>query len=232
MAKPVKLPQWNTDLSNQTEPSAGQKTTGWTFKQKAISAYFNWLFYWIYQWIVWLDAGVWTAVSLALTGDLTAVNLVASANVTGASLHFTTEVLSDCFQSDAFDNTATIAIATHTRDLDQLIIAASATPIYWPMRGLVPGDVLTNVTFALRKNTNNTNTVTADIVYHNGSGETGSGAAFTDNSNALGLIIFAKTNYNITVVAGRRYYIKFTPGGGVAPAADRIDGVSFKKTHP
>lgn len=58
MAKPTKLPVWATDLSNVTEPASGQKDTGWTNNQPAISSYFNWLFYTIYLWLAYIDAGV------------------------------------------------------------------------------------------------------------------------------------------------------------------------------
>jgi hypothetical protein len=57
MSKPTKVPTWNTDLSNQTEPSGGQKASGWTSGQAAVSSYLNWLLYTIYTWIVYLQAG-------------------------------------------------------------------------------------------------------------------------------------------------------------------------------
>lgn len=55
MAKPNTVPTWNTDASNNTTPSGGQQTTGWTFKQKAVSSYFNWAMRLYYLWITWLD---------------------------------------------------------------------------------------------------------------------------------------------------------------------------------
>lgn len=57
MAKPAQLPEWGTDQSNEVEPTAGQKTTGWTPNQTAVSSYFNWLLRIIYEWLAYLNAG-------------------------------------------------------------------------------------------------------------------------------------------------------------------------------
>lgn len=70
MAKPTILPVWNTDATNRTTPSGGQQASGWTSGQTAISAYFNWLFFTIYSWILWLDAGILTGVSFTATGNI------------------------------------------------------------------------------------------------------------------------------------------------------------------
>lgn len=58
--KPAKLPAWNTGASNNVEPTAGEKITGWTTNQVPPSSYFNWLFYWIWSWIVYVSDGVFT----------------------------------------------------------------------------------------------------------------------------------------------------------------------------
>ena len=76
MAKPSVLPRWNTDLSNQTDPSSGQKDSGWTVDQPAVSSYFNWLFYTIYLWLQWIDAGILTAVSMVTSGVVTVGGLL------------------------------------------------------------------------------------------------------------------------------------------------------------
>lgn len=55
MPKPTDLPRWNTDLTNQTEPTEGKKDAGWAVGDEADSSIFNWLFFTIYQWCLYLD---------------------------------------------------------------------------------------------------------------------------------------------------------------------------------
>jgi hypothetical protein len=127
----------------------------------------------------------------------------------------------------AFDTIASASMATHTRDLNHLTFAASATPIYVPIRGLVVGSVITAVVCELQKNTANTNTVALDIVKINSAGETASGSGYSDSSNHPGVINFGGT-FSITVATGYRYYVKITPGGGVSPAADKVNYLAVK----
>jgi hypothetical protein len=57
MAKPTQLPEWATDETNNTEPSSGQKETGWEFNQPAVSSYFNWWQHLVFLWIAYLNDG-------------------------------------------------------------------------------------------------------------------------------------------------------------------------------
>jgi hypothetical protein len=227
MAKPSTIPQWDSNQTNVATPPAGKKTDGWTNGETGDSSWMNWFMYWVYQWIVWLDAGVWTAVSLTLSGNLNVAGITATGMVQGAALKYTGTLARALDFRDAFDETAGCTIATHTRSLDQLLFGASAVPVYVPVRDLTPGDIITAYNIDLHKNTNNTNTITAALAYHDGAGETiVGGTTITDNSNAPGLIIFAATGLAVTVVSGRRYYVKITPGGGAAPAADQATGIT------
>lgn len=66
MAQPSTLPTWNTDASNRSTPTSGQQTSGWTVGQAPPSSWFNWLAYWTYAWLVYLqnlagEAFAWTA---------------------------------------------------------------------------------------------------------------------------------------------------------------------------
>lgn len=70
MPKPATLPRWATDLTNNDAPSSGQMDTGWTPSQTGVSDYDNWVKYWTYKWIEWIDAGVLTGTDLTLTGNL------------------------------------------------------------------------------------------------------------------------------------------------------------------
>lgn len=74
--KPSVLPQWNTDGTNRTTPSGGQKASGWTLNQAAVSSYFNWLFFYIYSWLLYLSDGALSgphtiAGTLGVTGNTT-----------------------------------------------------------------------------------------------------------------------------------------------------------------
>ena len=63
-SKPTTLPAWNTDETNNTEPSAGQKATGWEPNQQGVSDYMNWWMFLVYQWTQYLNDG-------ELQGDVT-----------------------------------------------------------------------------------------------------------------------------------------------------------------
>jgi len=52
--------RWATDESNNTAPSGGQRDTGWTANQVAVSDYFNVLGLEAYRWFTYLDDGYLT----------------------------------------------------------------------------------------------------------------------------------------------------------------------------
>lgn len=92
--KPASLPAWNTGGANNTEPSAGEKVSGWTVGQQPPSSYFNWWQKLTYEWTAYLDdleaqAFTWTGlhtfqnnVSVAVTSANPALNASnAGANV-------------------------------------------------------------------------------------------------------------------------------------------------------
>lgn len=232
MAKPLKLPRWSATapgvgLSNVVEPSEGKKDAGFVSGERPPNQFFDWLFELIYEWIAWVDAGAWTAVSLVLSGALTVVNIVATGSVTGASLHFTAAATILIPNSLAFES-----IPTHTKGVGGYVYGASANPVYWPLVGLEPGDHITQVLLDFQKNTSNAVTNTFDIVKQVGAVETSvSGAPGTDNSNAVGAIAYV-INGDFVVAAGTLYYFKLIPGNGVAPAPDRSFDLSMARKRP
>lgn len=62
--------RWATDETNNTAPTSGQRDTGWTANQTAVSSYFNALAKAYYDWFTYIDAGVWDD-DLDITGNLT-----------------------------------------------------------------------------------------------------------------------------------------------------------------
>lgn len=52
---PTKIPEWNTGGANRTEPTAGEKVSGWSINDEPPSSYFNWLQYYTGAWFAWLS---------------------------------------------------------------------------------------------------------------------------------------------------------------------------------
>ncbi len=60
--KPTKLGQWATDLSaDVVEPSAGKKAIGWGAGERPPNSYFNWWMNTIYDWMQYLNDGVFAS---------------------------------------------------------------------------------------------------------------------------------------------------------------------------
>lgn len=79
--KPTDLPRWGTDATNESNPASGQKDTGWTTGQVAVSSYENWLKRVTYEWISYLNDGVLTG-NHSIAGDVTITAGAASGNLT------------------------------------------------------------------------------------------------------------------------------------------------------
>lgn len=58
MAKPTTIPRWADtvagDVTKLNEPPNGKKDVGWLVAEKPPAQWLNWLFYWLYLWVVWL----------------------------------------------------------------------------------------------------------------------------------------------------------------------------------
>lgn len=76
MAKPTEIPEWNSGGTNRTTPTGGQKAAGIASGETSNSSRMNWVLYWLYQWVVWLDAGVLTGVSYVASGIVTVGGLL------------------------------------------------------------------------------------------------------------------------------------------------------------
>lgn len=84
--KPTKLPRWNTDATNQTEPSEGEKNVGWSFEEDPPSSFFNWLQFYTYKWFEWLDARVTNTGGTAPRIGLRGIGSIGEGGGTGATL--------------------------------------------------------------------------------------------------------------------------------------------------
>jgi hypothetical protein len=86
-ARPVKLPRWAVDGSqnlaaNVVEPSSGEKDTGFTHGSTALSSYFDWLFAYVYLWLQYFSDGVVTFVDISASTLTTTGNITIGGNVT------------------------------------------------------------------------------------------------------------------------------------------------------
>ena len=115
--KPSSLPRWaetagGTPSAAITEPSSGQKDTGWAVAQKPPAQFFNWLLHLIYKWIEYLNDGDLSgnhtiAGTLGVTGLFTASagvsatgNVAATAAVTSATVTATGKIEGDDIEAN------------------------------------------------------------------------------------------------------------------------------------
>jgi hypothetical protein len=68
-AKPAEVPEWGTDLSNDTAPSSGQQLTGWTPDQLDVTSYDNWYKARASLWMNYLNDGELEG-DVVIDGDL------------------------------------------------------------------------------------------------------------------------------------------------------------------
>jgi hypothetical protein len=68
MAKPNTFPRWQDVGGTRTTPTSGKLDVGFAAKEKPPAQFLNWLFYWLYQWIVFL-AGLTTKYRKWSPGD-------------------------------------------------------------------------------------------------------------------------------------------------------------------
>lgn len=80
--------RWATDETNNTAPAAGQRDSGWTTAQVAVSSYFNKLFFELYKWALYLSEG-------ALTGAFSWASTISPAAITGTSNDYAPTGLAD-----------------------------------------------------------------------------------------------------------------------------------------
>ncbi len=85
MAKPTSLPRWADVGGDIVEPASGKKDTGWIEDEIPPAQYFNWLENLTYQWLVWLDAGVFNDGFSVPTGDTGTFDAGSTLDVNGVA---------------------------------------------------------------------------------------------------------------------------------------------------
>ncbi len=56
MLQPTEVPEFDTNETDSIEPTTDLKTDGFVDGEPVVQSYFNYLFFWIYQWILYLQA--------------------------------------------------------------------------------------------------------------------------------------------------------------------------------
>ena len=119
---------------------------------------------------------------------------------------------------DAIDRTN-----VHSIGMGQVLYSTSVNPVYYRLP-YNPGEVVTGYFFGIVKGTSSATTITAQIVLISAGGaETPfAGTLSTSSGNATGSGAFSLTFATPLIVDNSGgFYMKFSPGGSVSPAADR-----------
>lgn len=184
--------------------------------------------------------GAQTAIQVTAAGVVLFSNTFTGA-LTATDYRYTTGQTTSVAAMEACEPGA----ATHTKTAavsgaqKAWTIVASTNKVVFPLR--VPiGCVIKSFAVYLEKNTSNVNTVQARMhstrVNVLGTETNHGTGAVSSNANAPGFTSLASTavdaDLNVTVTAGFEYYVVFTPGGGVAPAADVLYSCEVTWTRP
>lgn len=90
MAKPTTLPRWadtvSADPTKLNEPPDAKKDIGWLVSEKPPAQWFNWLFWTVWQWCLWLQGFESTAHSWAAVQSFDFGIIVAQATVNASAI--------------------------------------------------------------------------------------------------------------------------------------------------
>jgi len=209
MAKPdLELTRWADGETNNTTPSSGQRDTGWTPTQLAVSAYFNSLQLANHRWFVWLNTGVWEAVSLDLSGDLGVGGaLTVTGDITGSGTIEADQLYFRSTQTKQLDIHGTTSFGTHAPGYEESTGAAQIVDVLidLPLGAKIYG-------YSLRVYGNGTDNLTHKLVRIHTGGEIDVGAV-TMTAPAASWSVVNNNFAPVTVAAGERYIIRVTAGG-------------------
>lgn len=226
MPKPTTLPRWNTDGTNRTAPSSGKMDTGFILNDKPTSGNFNWILYYIYSWLLWLDG------LLTTNGGFTALaNQDITVSGTGAFKH------GDMVLQIAAADGQTDGVRTNTSNYWQFNAGGAGIPDHWTMVGnggavyfpvqLKVGDRIKSVKWYIRDTSSHTMNMqlfggpigTTNVVVAQTSGGTGSNQTLTSSS------------VTTTIAAGSFYSIEIK-NNDTTGTDHRIYGIEVTYDHP
>lgn len=233
-SKPGTIPTWDSTVANVSTPASLQQTNGYQTNDVPTSAVWNFLFYWIYQWIQYISDGVFTG-NMEVTGNLkvdgttqlvgalevdagihasgggpaTFPNgLTSSAEISGTSVGFTSGVVVNVSTFNSTDD-PTRSGGTHTRAIGKWTFTGTSVAIYYPIDFLQSGDVITSYTVGITKS-GTSNVVHVGLVSQAAGSDTALTAGNT-SSLTVGPQIIGEPSLTLTT-SGIQYAVKVSPG--------------------
>lgn len=161
--------------------------------------------------------------------------LFSSVQFDADALYFETPVSRTLNPLNSTDNINGAPGAVHSRSRFGWTFAANPSKIWYALDFLQAGDVITDLTADLYKNTSSGTDKIEIIHTTNGGDFVDTGTTFTNGANAPGLVsLGGAPSPNLTIQAGLAYYVQITPGGTATPSADEIGTitVSYKRPKP
>ncbi len=236
-SKPSQLPVWATDQTNNTEPSSGQKQTGWLLNQKAVSSYWNWYQHLVYQWIAYLADGDLVG-DHSILGDLVVdESLTVGGDVAidggldvGSDVHFGANVYWDGPQTlPVPPSRYFVGDSGHSQGHNVVVLAASTSKIYVPIE-IPSGAMIHTVVLRLEKNTSASDEIEMTLIESLDGNDTDLGVA-TNAEDSVGLTTITITG-PYECHAGKTYSVEITPSGAITPATDRIYETRVSWSYP
>ncbi len=243
MPKPATVPTWNTDATNRTTPSAGQQASGYAVDAVPTSGEFNWLLFWLAEWVAYLDAAtidgdlIVEGALEVLGGNVTLSDgTVANGGgdpvnfpdgiVTAGDYYFTTPKTMVIGPTEFFENEP-----THTHGPDFWILGADPELVQIPIK-LPAGAQIVDYRLYIQKNTDGDQEIGCSVVESVNGVATGVGSSSSNSDNAPGNITLSPAAQTIDIVANRSYRVEVEFTGLNAPAPDRIYGLAIDWIMP
>ncbi len=233
MPKPGTVPTFDTTATNLVAPAALILSAGWADNEIPTARNHNWLFYWIGQWLAWLNAGDLgsaTFEDVTITDDLTVGDDVQiGGSVSGAAgtapvdfpvsakgprfYHTTAQRLVISAQKIINPTTENDNLPTHLRSGGIWLLAgnqALEVPIELPV-----GAHITGWEWPINKVSSGANTISGRL-YRQHEDCSAEGALATGNTNSLnapGATLLTES-VDIEIEEQYSYFLRLTPSAG------------------
>lgn len=248
MPKPSTAFTWATDATfvapgedwdgeaNKVAPTAGRRAEGYEPNMRVPADELNDILNDIGEWITWLDLEEFTNSSFETLEVGTSLTGIA-----GSTLPIPAAVAADGPYYHEVADTLAIPtcdiidlVGSHTRGAGNIILAASTSELQVPIR-LPVGCQIIGWRVYVQKNTSGTAEIEAQVHTQasNSLVPAGVGDTASNSANAPGMVTIAPAAAQaIDINPLNQYWLKITPSGSVAPAADRMLHVEIDYTRP
>lgn len=211
--KPGTLPEWNTINTNRVAPSVARKAVGWLLGERPAGGYFNWLSYWTFKWLEYLNDGALSG-NHSITGDL-----AVTGTITGGFATFKRPIAAGL--GYLYGGAATLG--------GNYWSGGAAGTVHLPLVGLREGDRIKKVRVRHRRGGGSPSYALRRFTYATleaaiATKTIAAGAADAEDTIDNG----SGGDINHTIAAGYDYVIEATIGNG----ADRFYSVTVEADHP